>query len=256
MAQFTNYLEGKIADWFKGTDMPAAPTSYLGLWDGSPGEDGTGGTEVSTTIGSREAITMGSPADNGTAREIKNSSTVDFGTSAGSATVNAFAVADASTAGNLLFYNTTTSKSINTSDPVTVEVDGLKLGVDGEFTTYLKDQILNWVKGTTMASAPANIYLTVWNGDPLSGGTDVTSQVSAGGREAITLGTVTDGTFSNSVDVDYGNSVNAVTITHAAIYDASTAGNMLTVAAVAATKNINAGDSVKFLAGDIDFTIS
>ena len=44
----------------------------------------------------------------------------------------------------------------------------------------------------------------------------------------------------------------AATVTHAALMDALTAGNMLLHAALTASKTVGAGDTLSFSAGDID----
>jgi hypothetical protein len=46
------------------------------------------------------------------------------------------------------------------------------------------------------------------------------------------------------------------TITHAALYDASTSGNMLMHGALVASKSVTAGDSLTVAIGDLDITFS
>jgi hypothetical protein len=252
MSNFSNYLEGKIADWLKGTNMPAAPTTYLGLWNGTPGEAGTSGTEVSGTISARQSITWGTISS----ASISNSAAVDFGTSGGSATANAFGIMDALTSGNLLAYNTMTSKSIGSGDDVEVAIGNLDLALTGDFETYMSNWILNWFKGTTAPSAPAGLYVSLWDGDPNGAGSDVTTTIRAAGRVAVTLGTVSDGVVSNSVEIDFGNADAGATVSYFQIHDAASGGNALATAAVTATKTITAGDPVKWSVGALSITIA
>lgn len=118
MSAFSDYLEGHIANWLRGTDMPSAPAAvYVALFNGDPTDDGTGGSEVTTTVrvAGRVAVTFNAPTDG----VIDNSGIVDFGSSAGATTVTHFALFDAAAAGNMVIHGAlTSSKSISTSDPV------------------------------------------------------------------------------------------------------------------------------------------
>jgi len=120
----------------------------------------------------------------------------------------------------------------------------------------MHDLILNWTKGTAAASAPAAIYVSLWDGDTAGAGTDVTTTIRAAGRVAATWGAVTDGAFSNSAIIDYGNADAGATISYFAIHDAESAGNMLASAAVTSTKTVSTGDSVEFPVGDLDITVA
>ena len=33
-------------------------------------------------------------------------------------------------------------------------------------STYFRDQILSWIRGTTFAAAPANLFLAFYSSDP------------------------------------------------------------------------------------------
>lgn len=251
MAAFSNYLESKIANWLKGTAFGTAPSIvYVALFNGSPTDTGSGGTEL--TVVSRVAITL-SPASAGA---TANSAQVDFGTASGTATANFFGIFDANTSGNLLMYGAVSpSKTINASDPVTIEIGGLTLSATGSFSTYTKNLVLNWIRGTAISTLSA-IYQALFNGDPESGGTEVTTTVRVAGRVAITLGTITDGVVSNSADTDFGNANAGTTVSYLAVYNASTSGNLLAKSLVSPSKTINAADPVLIPSGDNDFTIA
>ena len=62
---FSDYLENKIlAHTFSGTTFTPASTLYLALYTVAPSDDGTGGTEVSTS-GTCLLYTSPSPRDRG-----------------------------------------------------------------------------------------------------------------------------------------------------------------------------------------------
>lgn len=126
----SNYTENAILNWFKGTTFPAAPGNiYVGLFNGDPGEAGSGGSEVTTTIraAGRPSVTFG--AISGGA--ISNSGIVDFGAAAGGASATHFALFDAASAGNLLASAALDNiRTVATGNAVTFEAGALDLIVD------------------------------------------------------------------------------------------------------------------------------
>lgn len=119
---------------------------------------------------------------------------------------------------------------------------------------YLENKVLNWAyKATTMGTAPAAVYVGLFNGDPLdtaAGGTEVTTTVRVAGRVAATFGSVSGGQVANSADVDFGNAAGAATMTHFATFDAASAGNMLHSGPLTGgTQGVLTGTPVKFTTG-------
>ena len=117
---FTNYGAGKIYDHSLAKTSWTMPTTvYLSLHTADPTAAGTG-AEVSGGGYARKALTMGAHT-NGTGA---NSALVNFGTASASwGTVTHWAIWDALTTGNPLFYGAlTVSKVVNSGDPVTVPV--------------------------------------------------------------------------------------------------------------------------------------
>lgn len=96
-------------------------TVYLALYLNDPGPDASG-TEVSGTGYGRVPITLGTPSVVNGKSTSTNSAAVNFGT-AGSAwgTVSYWAIYDASTGGELLWYGTfSRTKTIEISDSVVI----------------------------------------------------------------------------------------------------------------------------------------
>ena len=126
-------------------------------------------------------------------------------------------------------------------------------------STYTQNAILNWIKGTAMPAAPAGVYVGLFNGDPTdagSGGAEVTTTVRAAGRVAATFGTITGNTsIANSADVDFGAAAGAATVSHFAIYDAATEGNMLGSAALASSQSVASTNLVKFATGALAINV-
>lgn len=126
----SNYTENAILNWFKGSTFPAAPAAiYVALFNGDPGESGSGGTEVTTTIraAGRPSVAFGAISSGA----ISNSGIVDFGSAAGGATVTHFGLYDASSAGNLLASAAlTTSRTVVSGNAVTFAAGALSLEID------------------------------------------------------------------------------------------------------------------------------
>ena len=117
MAGFTDYLEGKVLDHvFGGTAYTAPSTLYVALFTVSPGDDGTGGTEVSGGAYARQTATFTVSGSSPTVAQ--NSAAIEYPTAtADYGTVVACGIYDASSSGNLLAYaNLTASKVVSTGD--------------------------------------------------------------------------------------------------------------------------------------------
>lgn len=97
-------------------------------------------------------------------------------------------------------------------------------------STYLETKLLSWIKGSAFPTAPASVYVALFNGDPTdagTGGAEVTTLVRTAGRVASTFGAIANRTISNSAVVDFGNAETKTDVTHFALFDAAASGNML-----------------------------
>ena len=115
------------------------------------------------------------------------------------------------------------------------------------FSNYLEDQITGWIAGTSM-TAPTATFVQLYNGDPTdtgSGGTALYSRITiASGTGSWTRGTGGNGTITNA------------SATHVAVWDASTAGNLLFFGALTTAKTVASGDEVKFNASALTLTVA
>lgn len=103
---------------------------------------------------------------------------------------------------------------------------------------------------------PATVYAALFTADPTEAGT-LTSEVSGAGyvRQAITWGTIASGSAANSAIVQFPTASGSWgTVTHVAIVDASTAGNVLYYGALTASKTVGTGDDVSFAIGTLVVT--
>lgn len=130
------------------------------------------------------------------------------------------------------------------------------------FSTYAATAILEWLSGESAipnSGAALTLYVALFDGDPGdtgAGGTDVTTDVRPGGRVAVTWGAVDGKSIENSAAIDFGNSdTGPVDITHVAVYDAATTGNLIYTWALETPRTVQEDDAVSFLAGQFSFTL-
>jgi hypothetical protein len=130
MAALSDYIENKIVDWLMRAQAFSPPaTLYVGLLTAAPSDSG-GGTEVSG--GSYARVSVSSSLANWAGTQAAGSTTASTGTGATTSnnspitfpaptanwgTVTHFAIYDASSAGNLLWWaSLTQSKTVNSGD--------------------------------------------------------------------------------------------------------------------------------------------
>jgi len=118
MAAFSNYMEDAITAWINGTTFPSAPTNtYVQLYSQDPTDAGSATGALYTRV---TYAASGWTRGTGGAGTLSNTNAITMQSSAGSAaTASHFAVFDAATSGNLLFYAAlSASKSIAIGDEV------------------------------------------------------------------------------------------------------------------------------------------
>lgn len=127
------------------------------------------------------------------------------------------------------------------------------------FSNYLENAICNWIRGTAMPSAPAALYVALFNGDPTdtgTGGTEVTTTIRTAGRVTGTFGAPTDGVIQNNAIVNFGSAAGSATVSHFALFDAATGGNLLLYAALTGgAQSIGANTNVSFPINSLTITV-
>ncbi len=124
----TDFLEDSMLNHvLRNTAYTPASTIYVALFTATPGEAG-GGTEVTGNNYARKAVTFGAPS----AGTITNSADVVFDQASGSwGTISYFALFDALTNGNMLYYGAlTSSKTINSGDQLKFAAGGITVTED------------------------------------------------------------------------------------------------------------------------------
>lgn len=119
-------------------------------------------------------------------------------------------------------------------------------------SNYLENKILDKVLRNTDFTV-ATPYVSLHTADP---GETGTSEVAGGSyaRQSAAFDAAASGATSNSGVLNF-TGMPACTVTHVAIWDASSAGNCLWTGAATASKTYGAGDTAQVAIGDLDVTI-
>lgn len=125
------------------------------------------------------------------------------------------------------------------------------------FSNYLETKLLDHVFGDTAYTAPGTLYLGLHTSNPAEddSGTEVSTSGTAYARQTVAFTTSGD-TTSNTAAVEYPTATASYgTVSHVGVYDASTAGNLLSYGALTTSKAIATGDVLRISAGDLDITL-
>lgn len=125
------------------------------------------------------------------------------------------------------------------------------------FSNYLETELLDHVFTNSAYTAPSTLYLALFTSNPAddASGTEVSASGTAYARQTVTF-TVSGNTATTSAAVEFPTATASFgTVTHVAVYDASTAGNLIAYAALTSSKAIDTGDVFRIPAGDLDITL-
>lgn len=270
---FSAYFQTAIGNWFKGTAFPTAPANlYVALYTAAPGEASASGTEVTGGAYGRQPVSVAAgswaaPSASGNAQQTSNSGAISFPTATATwGTVVGWALYDAVTAGNEVYYGALTSnQTVNSGGTASFAAGQLVIQVGAlgtnAMSTYLAQAIINWMRGTAFPATPTNFYAALYTANPgpaNASGTEVTGGSYA--RQAIapasgwsalgTSGTAT--TISNANSIPYPTATAGWgTVTGWAVYDAATAGNEILYGALTASQVVSSGNTPSFAAGQI-----
>ena len=127
-----------------------------------------------------------------------------------------------------------------------------------EFVNTVINTMLDWLTGKTTPPAVAGRFITVFNGDPTAGGTEVINTLTgSANRIALTaaMGVAAAGVAANTAIVTFtASAVAGATVNYVAIYDAITAGNLMAYTAVTA-KVVAIGDGLSITIGNLTIAI-
>jgi len=124
-------------------------------------------------------------------------------------------------------------------------------------SNYLENVLINATLRGQTYTAPTFVYLALFTSDPTDAATGTEVVDGSYIRQTISFGIPSNGGASNGSDVIFPIATASWgTVTHIAIYDAQTAGNMLYYGQLTASKTIASGDQLRVAAGDITVTLA
>jgi len=122
----------------------------------------------------------------------------------------------------------------------------------GSFGNYLEDKLLDHVVGKTSFTMPT-CYVGLSTADPTddaSGNAEPADGYARVATDGDDWNASSGGSISNAEDITFPEaSGDWGTITHFALWDAATVGNMLAHGALASSKHIESGEIAKFAGG-------
>ena len=130
------------------------------------------------------------------------------------------------------------------------------------YSDYLENELLDHWLGNSAYTAPATVYVGLSTADPLDDGSGLAEPVGNGYARVSVTNNLTEwpaavgGSKNNANDVTFPLATGSWgTITHFALFDAATGGNMLGSGALTSSRTVSDGDQPRFAAGEITVTL-
>lgn len=250
----SNYLEPLIFNaLLRNTSYTPAATVYCGLLT-ALSDDGTSITEVSGNAYARQALSFAAAAS----RAVATSAAVTFPEATGSwGTITHVGIFDASSGGNLLFYvPLSPNRSVASGETFWIDSGGLTVTLGGQASDAQANALLDHIlrnQAYTPSATPYLALLTAYTDDSTL--TEVSGTAYA--RQAIAFDAPSNGASQNTATVTFPEAgSNWGTVTHLAIYSASSGGNLLARGTLTASKAVDSGKTFRILAGDLDIAVT
>lgn len=132
-------------------------------------------------------------------------------------------------------------------------------------SNYLENKLIDHILRGTAFTAPSTLYFALCTAAPTDASTGSNlSEISGGNyaRQSLASNSTnwnatsgTDGTSSNAVEIKWAGVTWSGTVSHVAICDALTGGNILFYGALAGSQTVASGDSISFGAGSLTIQI-
>jgi hypothetical protein len=126
------------------------------------------------------------------------------------------------------------------------------------FSDTFETHVLNYVFTTTSVTRPTAWYLALFTSNPAddASGTEVSTSGTAYARQSAAF-TVSGDTASNNAAIEFPTATASFgTVSHVAVFDAATSGNLIAYAALTSSKAIDTGDVFRVPSGDLDITLA
>lgn len=271
MSNMTDYMENKLADFARGQGLTLPTSWFFAL--GSAATDSSftelSGTGYGRVVQARSLANFASTngqgttlASTGTTHSTSNNNALNWGTS-GSAwgTANCVGMFDAASGGNSwAWLDLDVPLVIGNGAAVSLPAGdvGFTLGITGGCSDYLSNKLIDLIWRAQTFAWPANLSASLYTAAPSNagGGTEVSaadyarvaipsymaawSGTQAAGSTSASTGT--GGRISNNAAVTYPIPLtNWGAVTHEALKDANTAGNLMFWGPLAIPRTVSVG---------------
>lgn len=250
--KMTNFLEDKLANFFlRGVNFTFPSQLYLGLFTSFvDSNDGSSFTEVSNSgTGYTRRVTSWTAPSNGA---TENSAAVTFPVAtANFGTTIRFGLFDAISGGNMYYWGEPQAATgCNTGEQLEFLAGELDLSIINNPSGAVANDIINMTLRNTPRSVPGAWYVALLT----SYTSDVSyNEVVDGGyaRLAVNFSVPSGGVTSNLSQLLFGAAVGPYTVTHMAIFDAVSGGNMIARGPLPVPKAVLATQQFKFAVGGL-----
>ena len=124
---------------------------------------------------------------------------------------------------------------------------------------YLENKLLDHVLKNTAYSQPTNLYLGLFTADTGLEANSPSAEISGGSyaRETVAFAAASSGSAATSATVTFPTATATWgTISHVAVMDAASAGNVLFWGAVTTSKTIESGDTFQVSSGNLTISLA
>lgn len=126
------------------------------------------------------------------------------------------------------------------------------------FTNFTEDLVLDWLLTAGTATRPTAWHVGLFTAAPgeTGGGTEVSGSNYSRTAVTFTVSGTAPTLATNGSAIEFPTASGSWgTITHVAVFDADSSGNMLVYAELSTSKAIGSGDVFRIPAGDLDITL-
>jgi hypothetical protein len=133
-------------------------------------------------------------------------------------------------------------------------------------SNYLENKVLDHVLTATAYSQPSTRYLALFTNASTNAAANlennvITDEISTSGtayvRKAVTFAAASSGSSATNATVTFDAATASWgTVTHVAVMDAETSGNVLFWGAVTTSKTIDSGDTFQVTSGNLTISLS
>jgi hypothetical protein len=257
----SNYAEKKIQDHVFKTSSFTVPTNiYVAFSTADPTDAGTGIAEPSGNNYARVAHNVWASASS---RATSNTGVITFPQASGAwGTITHFALFDDPSAGNMLAHGSlSASKVIVSGNVPTIASGDLDISVvTGAMSNYLANKVLDHLLKTAAYTQPTNITVALSTANPGDDGGSIAEPV-ANNYSRTTCNTwnaanSTTGLVANTSAITTPTASGSWgTISHTALFDNASAGNMLWYGSITPSQAVGANDYMEWAASAFAVTL-